>query len=494
MMADSRADFVRRHYPVVACLIFTGAVILTFHALGARSLWLDEAETANNSCAPFTEFLHNIRFASSSPIVLPYIYYLLGDLVRVPFWARALPALFQVASVALIFTWPRAGVRPSTSAVAALLLATAPFAVRYGQEVREYSLSVFAGTAIVTCFLHAAKTAWPRALVPLALTILISPLLSYGDTFLALSVVLVLALEAALQRRPDALGVILPSLAFVIGTLLTYFLTAKFQVFLVGSWHMAGEYPPSSLVHLFPWLVQHSAQYFASVFGGISAGIFGTLVVLAHIGLRIQSIRRENSDWARVLTELRIEAALALLYFGAVLASFLHLYPLGSIRHQIFALPVAVLCESRALIWLATTFPLASRRYVWPVAGVAFLVTMICEVPRQYREIEDIQSAVRGDLASVPDQSVYVFYAAIPAIKYYFPQRRFHYGGKLRGQPEKMAEEASRVISGCTIHILYSHDAMREAARVDADVVHRGARLVKLSTYSGTAVASFTRC
>jgi hypothetical protein len=107
----------------------------------AQPLWLDEALSVNIARLPYAELTEALRHDGSPP----FYYLLLGLWLRVfgdgPIAARSLSAVFGVLTVPAAWAFARAvsGSR-RVAWTAALLLATSPFAIRYGSEARMYAL------------------------------------------------------------------------------------------------------------------------------------------------------------------------------------------------------------------------------------------------------------------------------------------------------------------------------------------------------------------
>ena len=115
------------------------AVVVRFLATGP--LWLDEALSVNIATLPLAELTEALRHDGSPPL-----YYLLlawwtdafGEHVVA---VRALSALTGVATIPAVWAFAREVTGSARVAwVAALLLATSPFAMRYSAEARMYSL------------------------------------------------------------------------------------------------------------------------------------------------------------------------------------------------------------------------------------------------------------------------------------------------------------------------------------------------------------------
>ena len=125
---------LKKKYLIASVAILVIAAALRIYHLGDTSLWLDEAKYANFSYTGFADFIYNTRHYNSSPIFLPLIYWLLGDLVRDPFWIRVPPMIFGLLSVYILLKLPKVGFSRSVAMTSALWLAILPVHIQYSQE------------------------------------------------------------------------------------------------------------------------------------------------------------------------------------------------------------------------------------------------------------------------------------------------------------------------------------------------------------------------
>jgi uncharacterized membrane protein len=142
-----------RRWPLwAAAVLAVAGLALRFAATGP--LWLDEALSVSIASLPLSEVTDALRHDGSPPLY----YLLLHGWVAVfgggAWAARALSGVIAVATVPAAYAFARAlsGSR-RVALVAALLVATSPFAARYGSEARMYALAqllvALAGWALV---------------------------------------------------------------------------------------------------------------------------------------------------------------------------------------------------------------------------------------------------------------------------------------------------------------------------------------------------------
>jgi hypothetical protein len=175
------------------------AITATVAALGAMllfvskgELWLDEAQTVSISDLSIDQLLSGLREDGSPPlyyVVLHGWMSLFGDGTHT---VRALSGMFGLACLPIMWLTARhlAGTRVAWAAT--VLLATSPFAIRYGTETRMYSLVVL----LVLLGLYAVLAALDRpSVVRLALVSIASAALlltHYWALYLVAFTVLVL--------------------------------------------------------------------------------------------------------------------------------------------------------------------------------------------------------------------------------------------------------------------------------------------------------------
>jgi hypothetical protein len=123
--------------------VLAGGAALRFHAIGAKSLWLDE--TASLEIAEY-DFVHLLGEVAQRD-THPPLYY-----VALRAWlggstsaarARALSAAAGVATLAVFYALARGVLARAASLVATGLLAASAFQVYFAQEARHYVLATF---------------------------------------------------------------------------------------------------------------------------------------------------------------------------------------------------------------------------------------------------------------------------------------------------------------------------------------------------------------
>jgi 4-amino-4-deoxy-L-arabinose transferase-like glycosyltransferase len=172
-----RTPGARPRPPWAAVLL--GAVVLA--GVGLRfytrsDLWLDEALSVNVARLPLSDLHAALRHDGAPPLYYALLHFWIRGFGTGDFASRALSGLLSVATLPLAwFAGRRLGGR-RLAAFTLVVVATSPYAIRYGTEARMYSLImllVFAGYLAV---LRALESASP---LRLALVALVTALLIY---------------------------------------------------------------------------------------------------------------------------------------------------------------------------------------------------------------------------------------------------------------------------------------------------------------------------
>jgi uncharacterized membrane protein len=125
---------------VAVSILALGASLRAFR-LRDRSLWYDEAVTANASRGTFTQFIEETR-RFSAPVVHPYLLYLVERVGTGAAAVRAPSVLASLLAAVMMLAMVRVNISPNAALFAAAILDFSASQIRYAQEVREYSLAV----------------------------------------------------------------------------------------------------------------------------------------------------------------------------------------------------------------------------------------------------------------------------------------------------------------------------------------------------------------
>lgn len=462
---------------VALFLVLTIAISLRIYSLGDSSLWADEAVYANNSFASFGEFINNTRTQNSSPILLPLIYWTLGDLVRDPFLIRFLPMTFGVLAVYILFQLSTVGVYRPAAVMSSAWLAIMPWQVQYSQEVREYSLSVLISALLLYFFLK-ATSASEQSKFPFGFCccLILAPLSAYGNIFIA-GLLLAMYLGIGIERRRLSTRALFTlSAAFILSLTLSWLITARYQIGLAKP-YLDDSFPPDGWLAAASWVVQSNGSYFSSLLGGIAPAAISLVAVVAFSCVALKR---------RLLftSEIYIVAAFLALAAASNALSLMGLYPFGGIRQHLFASPIAIVAATTSIFWFARR---SKRDFVWPIVFfLAFVIPgAVNNMQSAYADRSDIHSPISDIGLENDDQSVFVYPGASAAVIFHYPQREFYFSNSERGDLGSMAQEVSG-LPGCINYLVFSQVLNDDDSRLSAQLLELGYVVRIDNTYVGS--------
>jgi uncharacterized membrane protein len=419
--ASSRWSF----FLIAALFLLTISAALRVYHLGNRSLWYDEAVTANISRGTWAQVLAGTRRVSA-PVVHPYILYLAEKIGKGPVAARAPSVLASFLAVVVMLAMVRAKVSQNATLFAAAILAVSASQIRYAQEVREYSLAVLVAAGLIYCLLRwdaaESRNRHPGLLYAL---LFLAPLVQYGLVFLAFATLSTMVLRLLLTRdtRFRLSDVFIASASLFAGVLLAYFLTLRYQLRLGSNpWYLAANYfdpKTTSLVHFLGTNSKGLLSFF------IPGQLVSLCFLIAAIIFCVAQALKPKFDPITLLIFTSFAITLC--------ASIARLYPYGGIRQCLFLAPGLILFAGVAFDNL-----LQRVRGSWqPTVTIAVLALILSSGYRgmlkqwPYGEYEDTRSILK-ELArsSAPNDQVWVNHDAVPAFEFYQsqPDPRFFYG------------------------------------------------------------------
>ncbi len=188
-----------RIVPIGIGLALVAGVVLRFFA--QSELWLDEALTVNIASVPLGDLVDTLRRDGSPPLFYVLLHFWIDIFGDGNAAVRSLSGVFGLAALpAMWFTARRLGGR-ALAWIALLLLALSPFAIRYSNEARPYSLQIL----LVLLGTLAMRRAFERPSVArLAVIVLLTGLLLY-DAYWSLYLVVVVGAYLVFRsvRDPD---------------------------------------------------------------------------------------------------------------------------------------------------------------------------------------------------------------------------------------------------------------------------------------------------
>lgn len=128
---------------ILITLITLAGISLRFHALGAMSIWTDEALTLYFSSMPPIDILN---LPTSIGEFNPPLFYLMEHIIlqfgNTEFLLRLIPALAGVAAIPVVYLVGKELFDDEVGLVAALMFAFSGIHLMYSQEARAYTLAV----------------------------------------------------------------------------------------------------------------------------------------------------------------------------------------------------------------------------------------------------------------------------------------------------------------------------------------------------------------
>jgi uncharacterized membrane protein len=429
-----------------AFLLALGLALRVYH-LGDRSLWFDEALTANTSRSTLAHMIGATRARGSAAIMHPYILYLVEKIGKSGVAVRAPSVLASVLAVLVMLAMVRAKVSQKAALFAAAILAFSASQIRYAQEVREYSLTVLFATILIYCLLRwEAAGSRDRHPVFLYAVLFFIPLVQYGLVFFAFAILSTIVLRLLLARdtRFRLSHVVIASASLVAGGLLTFLLTLRYQ-FHSGStpWYLAPNYFDPKTMSLLSFLRTNSQGLLQFLIPG---HVVNQFLVFAAVIFCV----------AQVLTR-KFEPITLLLFTSVSIimcASVARVYPYGGIRQCLFLAPVLALFAGTAFEDLLQRLvgslqPARLRGSLQMLATVTFMALIVLSLYRAtlswkpYGEYEDTLSILR-ELArsSTPNDQIWVNHDAVEALDFYLQGKdsRFIYGA-FHADPQKYMPE-----------------------------------------------------
>jgi len=141
---ERRARLVRAGLLGLVVLIAIG---VRFVEMRDATLWLDEAMELRVADRPAADVLIAVQLGTHDPPLFGLLLHLWLGGGRTDFYLKVLPALLSVAAVPLVYALGRMTFAPSVGLLSALVVALAPRAVYYGQEVNQYALVLLLAAA-----------------------------------------------------------------------------------------------------------------------------------------------------------------------------------------------------------------------------------------------------------------------------------------------------------------------------------------------------------
>lgn len=181
----------RRALVVVSAVAIAAGVVLRF--VTVSHLWLDEALTVDIARLPLAELPAALRRDGHPPLYYALLHGWMLVFGQGDVAVRALSALFGIATLPLVWLAGRRLAGRSAAWAATALLAVSPFAIRYSNEARMYSLVMLLVVAGYLLVQRALEDATLARLAPVAAVTGALLLTHYWALWLAGATLLLLA-------------------------------------------------------------------------------------------------------------------------------------------------------------------------------------------------------------------------------------------------------------------------------------------------------------
>lgn len=448
------------HFFLIAalCLLVIGTALRMYH-LGDRSLWWDEAATANMSRGTLTQMLDETRSRFASPIVFPTILWLVEKVARGSAAVRVPSLLASLLAVIVMLAMVRAKVSHSAALFAAAILAVSASQIRYAQEVREYALAVLWGALLPYCLLRwEAAGSRNRHPIWLYVALFFAPLIQYGLVFLAFGVLSTIVLRLLLTRdTPFRLShLVFGSASLSAGAMLAFVLALRYQ-FHSGKvyWYLAANYFDPKSSTLLHFLSTNTSGLLSFL---IPQHIIRICFVVGAVIFCIVRVFTRKYDTITLLVFTSVSITICVSIAGA--------YPYGGVRHCLFLAPVVALFAG--VVFAEPLQRLNLKPSLQAPAIVAFLA-LIClssyrdiRAQSPYKEIEDTRSILEKlAKSSAPNDQVWVSHAAVEPLEFYLQGKdhRLIYAKYHGDAPQEYVPELTRSIDPRTnrLWLVFSH-------------------------------------
>lgn len=401
------------------------ALLLRLWDLAARSLWFDEAVEYWVASAPLSSLSLGIATARQPPLYT-YVLHWWSRLGHAESWLRLLSVACGVGTVGSGFALARRAYGGRAGAVAALILAVSPAAVKYSQEVGEYALGVWL-VALSLLALDRARMApslarwgaWGLASALAALT-------HYGAALvLAPPALAVWVGHARAGRRTAVAGQLAVGVASLIGVGLLVHPYLPGQ--LLGTAADAAAEP-----------LQMPMAELARLARACGAVVLFLLTGWPYAGL--------PTAWQIAVPVLLVLATLAavsrrpgaiggtpLLWLGLSLAAYYLALRLGwyaygqpGFRYSLFLSPLLAVVLGGVFAWHERRHPRATWAALALLVGLSLIwlpnrsISQVTRGALAWPETEDVREVVGfwRERRRSPEPT-YVYYGAVPAFRYY---------------------------------------------------------------------------
>ncbi|MDA0578242.1 MAG: hypothetical protein O3B24_09105 [Verrucomicrobia bacterium] len=474
--------------------IALGVILRLRQYLFCRSLWIDEANLANNILA---RGWGGLLAPLDGDQAAPPGFLLAAKLVTVlcggsEYALRLLPFLAGILLLFAFYALARRCLKPWTVAAVMAVVATNWQLIRYMNECKQY-----AGDALATVLILLMAERHTRGRInfwPMILGGIVLPWFSHPSALVLGGVGGCLIVQQLVLRNWRAAGrwgaCCAAWLVSFAGLYVVSIAPARANDYLQRYW--AEGYPPE------PWLTPAGLAWFRDAFwafvkmgfkesgaddllGWLVSGLLALAVVAAIVSVLIPGRR-----WLVCML-----APLPL----ALLAAMLQLYPFSH-RLLVYLVPIAILVVASGVELLPQRgLRVMGALLLWGILLLRPLQAQLANFrsPMQGEETRPLLNVLRERRA--PGEPMYVYYSAQPAVRYYAPRcgfstNDFMMGVMARGAPEAYLRELEMLLGGGRAWFLFSHDCDGEERFITRSLAAHGPCLTRMQE-TGAALYLF---
>jgi len=479
-----------RIFLIASFLVVVSAVFLRLYHIEERSLWLDEAKSANFARGTFAETLSNTQLHDSAPIAHPFVLYVAQKIGEGPLAVRFPSFMASVLAVMVMLGLVYAKIEWRAAIFSALMLAVSASQVFYAQEVRSYALSVLFGALLLWAFLYYVSNESKRkGLILLCPLLFLAPLIQYGLVLFGFGILSAMGI-LYFVGHPATIRihhVILSGFCLGVGGLLSLLITLRHQLRIisiqVGAEGRRAHYFDPGVDNPVWFIMKNSYDLVTFIFPGvyILSLIFMALMVYAY---RMVGLRKWDPTFVLAFTSLSV----------AISAAFLGVYPYSGTRQCLYLAPVLILAAAISLSYVLGRL----RGFDRPAATIAVLAVIALsgfsdiKNTNPYQEVEDSKTVLEHLARSMsPHDEVYFYYGARPAIDFYLKKqdKRFIYGVSHRDDPKEYVTDLLDGVKQETdrLWLVFSH-VVREEDQLIITGLKSGWDVAAVSSVPGAAL------
>jgi hypothetical protein len=473
---------------MLVLLVLLGAVLRIYQYAADRSLWLDEAALAHNIIQRgFGHLAAPLDFAQLAPLGFLWLekcaVLLLGSS---EYALRLLPLLASLAALVLFALVARRILPGIATPFALFLFATAPQLIYFASETKQYAFDTAGALAIVLLALVAREHPLSvRRAVVFGIIGGLLPWFTQPSIFVLAAAAAYLLFTGPHTGRTRTLTAYVPMLAlWTIGAAL-------------AAWHGLHSLAPGDAAYL--------RTFWHPAFLPVQSGVAASLQWISdlargafqwHFAPRLPWVALALFVLGAVYFALRVRALLVLVLgpiVFALAASALHLYPVFS-RLTLFVAPslfLTVGAGAALLLAVAGERPVA-RVAAFAALGIIALLSLTTAryLPILREELRPVAQFVA--LHRKPGDTIYVYYGAAQAFRYYAPREgipdtAFTVGACARTDWRGYTAQLDSLRGRPRVWLVLSHPFLRGGIREDSlfttYLAHIGHRVEGVATY-----------